>query len=196
DELPLRAVAAEPVRRPARDDDIVALAVRQIAVDRLEDARALVDEDDLVALAVPVEELHRLVRPAERDLDVRVPHQQAPSADRVALLLDAHRPQVPVGVRVRHPLLALDRFEGPELGDTGDPTPNPQFTVDSWLIVYLRDQNGSPIPGAPNGPCFELTYYAVGVVRRQPERFCSITVGWTDVLLTRASGVDYQELVQ
>ena len=69
------------------------------------------DEDHLVALAVAEEVVHLLVRAAERDLDVLVPHQQAPAADRVALGLEAHRREVPVLVAVRDPLVALDRLE-------------------------------------------------------------------------------------
>jgi len=73
------------------------------------------DEDHLVALAVPVVALHRLRRAAERDLDVVVPHQQLPAPDGVAFLLDPGRLHVPVRVRVRNPLLALDRLEVAEL---------------------------------------------------------------------------------
>jgi len=69
----------------------------------------------LVALAVAEEPAHRFVGPAERDLDVLVPHQQAPAADRVAFGLEPHRREVPVRVLVRHPLLALDRLESVEL---------------------------------------------------------------------------------
>ena len=73
------------------------------------------DEDHLVALAVAEEVVHLLVRPAERDLDVLVPHQQAPAGDRVALGLESHRREVPVRVAVGHPLVALDRLEVAEL---------------------------------------------------------------------------------
>ena len=55
DEVALLALRAEAVRRAARDDDVVARLVRQVAEDRLERARALVHEDDLVALAVAEE---------------------------------------------------------------------------------------------------------------------------------------------
>ena len=73
------------------------------------------DEDHLVALAVAVEEIHRLGGARERDLDVRVPHQQAPPGDRVASFVDAVGLEVPVRVGVRDPLVALDRLEVPEL---------------------------------------------------------------------------------
>ena len=75
------------------------------------------DEVDLVALAVPEEVVHRLGRPHERDLDVVVPHQELAAGDLVALGLDPDRLEVTVGVRVGHPLLALDRLEVAELLD-------------------------------------------------------------------------------
>ena len=68
-----------------------------------------------VAFAVSVVMLHRGTRPAERDLDVVVPHQELAAADRVALGLDAHRPEVAMLVRTRVPLLALDPLEGADL---------------------------------------------------------------------------------
>ena len=45
DEVALRPFRPEAVRRAARDDDVVAVLVRQVAEDRLQRARALVDED-------------------------------------------------------------------------------------------------------------------------------------------------------
>ena len=91
---PLLALGREAVGRAARDDDVVALPVGQVAEDRLQRPAALVHEDDLVALAVPVEEVHRLGRAAELDLDVVVPHEQAAAADRVAAGLDLVRAEV------------------------------------------------------------------------------------------------------
>ena len=117
DEIPLRPFGLEAVGRAARDDDVVALGVRQVAEDRLERARALVDEDHLVALAVAEEVVHRPGRAAERDLDVVVPHQQAAAGDLVALGLGVERLEVQVPVLLGHPLLALDRLEAAELHD-------------------------------------------------------------------------------
>ena len=118
DEPGLRALAErEPVGGPARDHDVVVLAVRHVAEDRLERPRALADEDQLVALAVAVEAFGLLDRAAERDLDVVVPHQAAPAADRVAARLGLGGLQVAVDVRVGDPLAVLDRLEGARLGD-------------------------------------------------------------------------------
>ena len=115
DEIALRALGPEAVRRAARDDDVVALLVGDVAERRLERARPLVDEDHLVALAVAEEVLHRRRRPAERDLHVAVPHQQSAARDLVARGLDAGRLEVPVRVLVGQPLLALDRLEAGEV---------------------------------------------------------------------------------
>ena len=75
------------------------------------------DEDDLVALAVAEEVVHRPGRAAERDLDVVVPHEEAATGDLVAGGLGVERLEVPVRVLVGHPLLALDRLEAGELHD-------------------------------------------------------------------------------
>ena len=64
------------VRRAARDDDVVLLAVRDRAEHRPDETRAAVHVDDLVALAVSIEAVHRLGRLADRDLDVAVPHSR------------------------------------------------------------------------------------------------------------------------
>ncbi len=85
DEVALRPLRRETVRRAARDDDVVAFSVRQVAEDRLQRSRPFVDEDDLVALAVPEEVVHPLLRAAERDLDVLVPHEEPAAGDLVAL---------------------------------------------------------------------------------------------------------------
>ena len=95
-EVALLALGPEAVRRPARHDDVVALPVREVAEDRLEGASALVDEDHLVALAVAVEVVHLLARPAERDLDVVVPHQQLAPVTASPCGVDAERAEVPV----------------------------------------------------------------------------------------------------
>ena len=105
----------EAVRRAARDDDVVALAERHAPEDRAQNAGAAVHVDDLVALAVSVEALERLGRLRDRDLDVAVPHQQAPARERVTARLDRLGVREPVDVRLRHPLLALDRAERADL---------------------------------------------------------------------------------
>src|SRR5262245_43636170 len=110
--MALLILRREAVGGSARDDDVVALPVRKVAEDRLQRAAALVHEDDLVALAVSVEEIHRLGRPAERDLDVVVPHEQTTPADRIAFRIDLVSAQVTVSVAVRHPPLARDRLAG------------------------------------------------------------------------------------
>src|SRR5206468_2068571 len=116
-EVALRARRLEAVRRAAGHDEVIAVLVRHVAEDRLEDAAALVDEDDLVALAVPEEVLHRLLRAAQRDLDVVVPHQDAPAADLVAGLVDLERVEMAVRVLVGNPFVALDLLEAVELHD-------------------------------------------------------------------------------
>src|SRR6266511_5321994 len=115
DEVALLTLGAEAIRRPARDDDVVALLVRHVAEGRLERARALVDEDDLVPLTVPEEVVHLLLGPAKGDFDVVVPHQHAPAADLVPLGVDAVRLEVPVRMRVGNPLVALDLVEVADL---------------------------------------------------------------------------------
>src|SRR5918996_5638382 len=73
DEVALRTLRTEPVGRAARDDDVIALPVWEVAEDRLERPRSLVHEDDLVALPVPVEIVGFARGPAHLDLDVVVP---------------------------------------------------------------------------------------------------------------------------
>jgi len=113
DEVALLALRLEPVGGAARDDDVVAVLVRNVAEDRLECAGAFVHEHDLVALAVAEEVVHLLLRARERDLDVVIPHQQAAAGDLVALCVDVVRLEVAVCVRVRNPLVALDLLEVP-----------------------------------------------------------------------------------
>src|SRR5262249_6528396 len=83
--------------------------------DRLEGPVPLVDEDDLVALAIAEEVVHRPIRPAEGDLDIGVPHEGSPARDLVALRADVVRVLEPVRVRLGDPLLAFNRRERPEL---------------------------------------------------------------------------------
>ena len=96
--------SVEAVGRPAGDDDVVVLAEGKRAEHGLERSRALADEEDLVALAVSVEDFGLLGRPAERDLEVLVPHQAAAAVDRVAAALDRAALEVAVDVRIRDPL--------------------------------------------------------------------------------------------
>ncbi|MFN2629506.1 MAG: hypothetical protein ABR569_12850, partial [Gaiellaceae bacterium] len=90
-------------------------------------------------------------------------------------------------------------------GNTCDSTPGVRPETDAFLVLYLRDQTGGPIPaaqypgvvfGVPNGPCFQLTRYMLGEDVRTPERWCTTDAGWTSLILTRASGVEWQDLVQ
>src|SRR6266487_5931035 len=101
--------------RPAGDDDVVTRLVGDVAEDRLQRPRTLVDEDDLVSLSVPEEVVHLIPRAAEGDLDVVVPHQDAAARDLVALRVDVVRLEVPVCMRVGHPLLALELLEAADL---------------------------------------------------------------------------------
>src|SRR5947208_11819597 len=110
-EVALVDFGPETVGRPARDDDVVAVLVRDVAEDRLERARALVDEDDFVALAVAEEVVHLLLRAAEGDLDVVVPHQHAAAGELVAFRVDAVGLEVAMRMRVRNPLVTLDLLE-------------------------------------------------------------------------------------
>ena len=50
----LDVVGHEPVGDPARDDDVIFRAIRQLAENGLERAAALEDEDDFVRATVPV----------------------------------------------------------------------------------------------------------------------------------------------
>src|SRR3954452_2693342 len=113
----LLALGAEPVGRPARDDEIVALPVRHVAEDGLERARSFVHEDDLVALAVAEEVVHLLLRAAEGDLDIVVPHQHAPPGDLVPLRVDVVRLEVAMRVRVGNPFVVLQLLEVADLHD-------------------------------------------------------------------------------
>src|SRR5262245_58029272 len=102
-------VQPEAVGRPAGDHHVVVAAEGQRPEDRLEDAGALLDEQDLVALAVAVEDVRALRRLADRDLDVAVPHQQPPAVHRVALRAERAGLREAADVGVGHPLRPLDR---------------------------------------------------------------------------------------
>src|SRR4029453_3763142 len=106
DEVALRPLGHEPVGRAARDDDVVAVLVRDVAERRLERPAALVDEDDLVAFAVPEEVVHGLLGPAEGNLDVVVPHEGPAAGDLVALGQDVVRVHAPVRMRLGNPPLS------------------------------------------------------------------------------------------
>ena len=107
----------DAVRRAARDDHVVVRAERKPAEDGLHLARALVDEQDLVALAVAVEAVGVLGGLADPHLDVGVEHQDLAAEDRVALRLERDGVGQPVDVGVGHPLVELDRLELADLGD-------------------------------------------------------------------------------
>src|SRR5207302_5910569 len=92
-----------------------AVFIWDVAEDRLEQPAALVDEDHLVPFAVAEEVLRALARTAERDLDVRVPHQQPAARDLVALRIDVVGVEEAVRVCVRNPLVAVDLVEVAEL---------------------------------------------------------------------------------
>src|SRR5438105_3132251 len=149
DEVALLAFRPEAVRRPTRDDDVVAVRVGQVAEDRLQRPRALVDEDHLVALAVPEEVVHLLGRAAQRDLDVPVPHQELAAGHLVAFRLDAVGGEVAVRMGVGHPFLALDRLEVAELLDPA----GREVVVEDRLVPGeplepedLLGQQGSVVP--------------------------------------------------
>jgi hypothetical protein len=103
-----RLIEFEPVGRPPRNHDVVVLPVGDLPEHRLERARALADEDHLVPLAVAVEGLGLRVRPADRELQVRVPHQAAPARNRIAFGRHPAGHQVPVDVGFGDPLAVLD----------------------------------------------------------------------------------------
>jgi hypothetical protein len=87
-----------------------------------------VDEDDLVALAVAEEVVHRLRGPAERDLDVVVPHQRPAAGDLVTGGVDAVRREMTVRVLLRQPLVAHDRLEAGEVHDA------------AWRVQVVEDR--------------------------------------------------------
>src|SRR6185503_10858630 len=84
---------------------------------RLELARALVYEEHLVGLAVTVEALGLLDGLADPHLDVAVEHQHPAAEDRVAAGLERSRVRQPVDMRIRNPLLELDRLEAAHFRD-------------------------------------------------------------------------------
>ena len=117
-ELLLADRQLERVRRPARDHDVVALAERHPAEHRAQHAAPAVDVDDLVALAVPVVAVERLYRLADRHLDVAVPHQEAAGGDGVAAGVDAVHVGQPVTSTSGTHYLPMD---GPEAADGVEP---------------------------------------------------------------------------
>ncbi len=148
----LRPVEAEAVGRPARDHDVVVPAVGQRAEHRLEHALALVDEDDLVALAVAVEVVGLRLRDADAHLDVGVVLQHAAAQHCVALGLEARGVGEPVHVRLGHPLLELDRRE---LAHVLDAAGRPQVVEDRLVAAealeaedLLHQQRRRAVAGA------------------------------------------------
>jgi hypothetical protein len=160
----------EAVRRAARDDEIVAVLVREVAEDRLERAGAFVDEDALVALAVPEEGLHPLGRAAERDLDVVVPHQEPSAADRVAAGRDVGGLEVPVRVRVGHPLVALDRLERAELLDAAGRLEVVQDRLHPGEALHAHDLLGQERAVVPELDVALARDVAEALVERHGER--------------------------
>ena len=91
----------QAVRRPDRQDEVVARAVVDRPEDRLERARAGVDEVHLVRLAVAVEPLHRLGRQHDAEGDVRVVEERHATGDPVPGRLQVLRVDQPMPMRAR-----------------------------------------------------------------------------------------------
>ena len=92
---PLRApvIRDEPPGRPDRQDEVVAGAVADRSEDRVEQAAAFVDVQQLVGFAVAIEDGlgHRLGRADDAHHDVAVVEERDPAADRIAVRLDPGR---------------------------------------------------------------------------------------------------------
>src|SRR5439155_11229716 len=161
-------------------------AVGQVAEDRLDGAGALVDEDHLVALAVAEEVLHCVRRAAEADLDVVVPHQYAAAGDRVAARVDAHRGHVPVHMRVRDPLLALDRLERPELLDTARRLEVVEDRLVAGEALEAQDFLGEEGPGLPMLDVPLARNLAEALIERHERRITSVRTGMTTAKRIRA----------
>ena len=106
------------MQNAAVDDDVITLMKREVAVDRLEDARALRDVDALVGLRIPIEVRIRLVRLGVQHRDVVVEHQRNAIERRAAARLHLGRLEVAMPKRliligdelhVADPLRRLDR---------------------------------------------------------------------------------------
>src|SRR5262249_23016888 len=113
----------------------------------LEDAGALLDEEDLVALAVAVEDVGALRRLADRDLDLAVPHQQAPAVHRVALRAERPGLREAVDVGVGHPLRPLDRGEVEHLRDAagGDEVVEDRLVAAEGLVAHDLLDEQAPV---------------------------------------------------
>src|SRR3954468_2191696 len=106
------------MQNAAVDDEVVALAERQIAEDRFEGPASLGDVDDLVALRIPVEVRVLLVRLYVEHRDVAVEQQRQAIERWAAAALRLRRAEMPVPERVvlvglvrelLHPLHGLHR---------------------------------------------------------------------------------------
>src|SRR5918994_623450 len=143
-----RRVEREAVGRAPRHVDVVVLGERNGAEDRLELPAALVDEEQLVAIAVAVERLGLGLGLADRRLEVGVPHQRAPPRDRIARRLQLTGLQMPVDVRVRDPFLVLEWLE---LAGLGDPARRLEVVKDRLVAAealepeHLLDQQPSVV---------------------------------------------------
>ena len=78
------AVRDEPVGGPDRDHEVIAGAIRDGPKDRLQRPAALVHEEHLVGLAVPIEVRHRLSRAYHAKRDVAVGEERDPAAHAIA----------------------------------------------------------------------------------------------------------------
>src|SRR2546427_9727347 len=92
----LRRREIDPIRRPLRDRDVNVLPELQVAIFRVDDAFAVLDEVDLVPLAVPEEGVlrHRFPRLRDRERRTRAVDDRLAPADRIALMRHAAREDV------------------------------------------------------------------------------------------------------
>jgi hypothetical protein len=94
-----RDVELVPVQDPAMDDEIVALAIREIAEHRLQDAFALAHVHQLIALRIAIEVRVLLVRLDIEHRHVAIEHQRDPIQRRTPPLAHATRQEVPMPQR-------------------------------------------------------------------------------------------------
>jgi hypothetical protein len=131
------------------------LAVGEVAEHRLNRPRPLTDEEELVALPVAVKARALLRGPAERNLEVAVPHEAATTVDWVAAGLERPGHQMAVDVGIGHPLAVLDRRELTRVGDPagGGVVVKDRLVAREPLVAHhLLDQQRTASVGAIAGP--------------------------------------------